>query len=244
LRRAISVLGDTRADAEDREDAANVVRIMLPRARPTEADLADVISALERALHVSSAVRRVLMSIRSMSPVMTAVHAGHGVERIMARVHRDGDHEALAELLVATLDEHRWRGWIRDEWRKAAMTWATNRLPESTYCAARIIEEWLCTHGVVPGWMAELAEAHPDLISSSFLSCEAKWRLHSAAPTVHGWRSRANENGWTPVVELALFGEQADIAMQTLRQAIGESTDEAARLRLHLWFRELTGTAP
>ncbi|MBX3232004.1 MAG: hypothetical protein KIT84_20190 [Labilithrix sp.] len=93
--------------------------------------------------------------------------------------------------------------------------------------------------------MTELAEAHPDLISSSFLPRETRWQLHRAAPSVRGWHHLASENGWTPMVAPALFDHEADIATTTLEVAIGESTDGSARLRLRLWLREMTGqTSP
>lgn len=241
LARAVAVLGDVRAADDDREDAGRVIQAILLRAHPTEADLADLIGALGKALHVDLAVRRVLGEVQRLQPPQVVERAGRGVQRLMAQSFHDGNHEALAELLLVTLEEARWLHIVRDEWGKAATTWAANGLPGRKYPLAPLVSGWLHAFGKVPTWLGEIAEAHLDLISSSLLPRETRWQLHRAAPSVHGWRSLVSGLGWTPVIEPTLFDHEADVAVETLRQAIGESTDEATRLRLCLWFRELTG---
>lgn len=244
---AIATLGDTRADEDDREHAALVIGTLLRNgcAYPSEADVTDLFSALARACDVYLAVRRVLDGVQRLQPDAVVERTGRGVERLMARAHRDGDHEALCELLLVTLEDERWSRLLRDEWGKAAVTWAVNRLPARKYPAVLLVSGWVHAFGIVPRWMSEVAEAHPDLVTSPCLPRETRWTLHRAAPTVFGWRSLASALGWTPVIEPALFAGEADVAVETLEQAIGETVDETARLRLRLWLRELTGqTSP
>lgn len=243
LAQAAAVLGDVRADEDDREDAARVIQAILVRACPSEADLADLLTVLGRALHVHLAVRRVLGEVQRLKPSAVVERAGRGVGRLMDRAHRDGDHEVLCELILVVLEDERWHKWLRDEWGKAAVTWAVNRLP-NRYPVVLLVSGWVHAFGLVPGWLGEIAEAHPDLVTSPRLPRESRWILHRAAPTVVGWKNLASENGWTPLVGPALFGHEADVAVETLQQAIGESTDEAARLRLRVWLHELTGEMP
>lgn len=243
LARAIVVLGEVHAPDDDREDAARVIQALLSRACPGEAALADLLSALGRALHVELAVRRVLGEVQRLRPDALVERVARGVERLMAQAYEGGDHEALAELLLVALEEPRWLPRVRDEWGKAAVTWAVSRLPER-YPLVLLVSGWVHAFGAVPDWMGELAEAHPDLVTSPRLPREVQWTLHRAAPTSAGWRSFASALGWTPTIESALFGGNLDVAVDTLEQAIGESTEESARLRLRLWLRELTGTTP
>lgn len=243
LASAIVVLGDIRAADADREDAARVVQAILLRACPSEADLADLLSTLSRALHVHLAVRRVLSEIQRLQPAQVVERAGYGVARLMAQAYRDADHDALAELLLVALEEPRWLPRVRDEWGKAVVTWAINRLPER-YPLVLLVSGWVHAFGAVPDWMGEVVEAHPDLVTSPRLPREVQWTLHRAAPTIVGWRSFASALGWTPTIEPALFGANLDVAVTTLHQAIGESTEETARPRLRLWLRELTGEMP
>lgn len=244
LARAVAVLGDVRADEENREDAARVIQAILVQACPTEADLANLLSALGRALHVELAIRRVLVEVQRLQPAHVVERAGRGVEVVMGRAHRDGNHEALAELLLVALEEERWSRVLRDEWGKAAVTWAVNQLPARKYPAVLLIGGWLHAFGHVPVWLREIADAHPDLVTSNVLPPATRWQLHTAAPTVAGWHHLAGVRGIPTTVAPALFGDKADVAVDTLHQAIGETTDEGARLRLLTWFRELAGEVP
>lgn len=243
LRHAIRVFGDVGADDEDREDAGRVVQAILIRACPTEADLADLISALGRALDVDLAARRVLGEIQRLRPSNVVERAARGVACLMEQAFRAGDHEALAELLLVALDEPVWTPKVRDEWGKAAVTSAVNQLPDR-YPVVLLVSGWVHAFGFVPPWLGEIVEEHPDLVTSTTLPRETRWILHRAAPSVTAWTSFATALGWTPTLEPELFGHEADVAVETLHQAIGESTDEAARLRLRLWLRELTGELP
>lgn len=241
LARATAVLGNVRAEDEDREDAARVVQAILVRACPTEADLADVISALGRALHVHLAIRRVLGEIQRLRPPQVVDKAGRGVERLMAQAHQAGDHEALAELILVALEEPRWLPRIRDEWGKAATACAVNGLPARKYPVVLLIGGWLHSFGVVPDWMSEIAEVHPDLVTSGVLPAATRWQLHTAAPTVAGWHHLAGLHGAPPTIEPSLFGGVVDVAVKMLEQAIGENVDQAKRATLEAWFHELTG---
>lgn len=243
LTRAIVVLGDVRAEDNDREHAALVIGTLLRNgcAYPGEADVTNLFSALARACDVYLAIRRVLDGVQRLQPDTVVERAGHGVARLMDRTFRDGDHDALCELILVALEDERWTRLLRDEWGKAAVTWAVNRLP-NRYPVLLVVSGWVHAFGLVPDWMGEIAEAHPDLVTSPRLPREIRWILHRAAPTAFGWRSLANALGWTPIVEPALFGREADVAVETLQQSIGETTDEGTRLRLRIWFRKLTGT--
>ena len=133
---------------------------------------------------------------------------------------------------------------IHDEWGKAATTWAINRLPEGKYPASLLISGWVHVLGRVPSWMTELAQEHPELVTSTLLPPATRWRLHAASPTVAGWHHLAGVRGTPTTIEPALFRHTADVAVQTLEQALGESTDDAKRLVLRRWLYELTGVTP
>lgn len=244
LARATAVLGDERADDEDREDAARVVQAILVQACPTEADLADLLSALGRALDVHLAIRRVLVEVQRLRPPQLVERAGHGVERLIGRAHRDGDHEALAELILVALEEPGWGRWLRDEWGKAAVTWAIDHVPERKYPAVLLVSGWVHAFGLVPGWMGEIADERPDLVTSAIVPRDTRWQLHHAAPSVRGWKSLASALGWTPVLEPALFGDRLDVAVDTLEQAIGETTAASQGFVLRRWLLELKGAQP
>lgn len=244
LSRAIAVLGDARADEDDREDAARVVQAILLRACPTEADLTDLLSAVGRALHVHLAIRRVLGEVQRLKPSQVVERAGHGVERMMDRVHRDRDHEALAELVLIALEDVRWARLLRDEWGKAAVIWAANKLPERKYPAALLISGWLHGFDRVPSWMREVAEEHPGLVTSNVLPPATRWQLHATSPTVAGWHHLAGARGVPPTVEAKSFGDRLAVAVETLEQAHGETMDDGKRLALRRWLHELTGMSP
>lgn len=240
LVRATAVLGDVAAEEHDREDAARVVQAILIHACPSEAALADLFCALGRALRVPLAIRRVLGEVQRLRPDVIVERAWHGVERLMDRAHREGDHEVLAELLLVALEEPKWSRRLRDEWGMAATTWAIEELP-NRYPVVLLVSGWVHAFGFVPAWMGEIVEVHPEVVTSPRLPREVRWILHRAAPTVAGWKSFASALGWTPTIEPALFASEAGVAIQTLAQAVGEATDEGARFRLRGWLHELTG---
>lgn len=242
LARAIVVLGDVHAPDDDREDAARVIQALLSRSCPGEAALADLISALGRALHVDLAVRRVLGEVQRLRPDAVVERAARGVERLMAQAYEGG--EALAELLLVALEDGRWARLSRDEWGKAAVTWAISRLPDGKYPAALLVAGWLHLRGKVPSWLGELAEEHPGLVTSTSLPSATRWTLHTAAPTVAGWHHLAGARGVPAAIEPALFGDKADVAVETLTVALGENMHQVKRASLEAWLRELTGTVP
>lgn len=244
LARAVVVLGDVHAPDDDREDAALVIGTVLRRACPTEADLADLMSALGRALHVHLAIRRVLCEVQRLRPDTMVERAGGGVERLMEQAYQAGAHEALGELALVALEDERWARLLRDEWGKAAVAWAVSHLPESRYASSLLIGGWLHAFGRVPSWMRELAEEHPDLVTSTSLPSATRWTLHTAAPTVAGWHHLAGARGVPAAIEPALFGDKADVAVETLRVALGENMQQVKTASLEAWLRELTGTMP
>lgn len=240
LARAVFVLGDVRADEDDREDAARVILILLRRAYPTERDIAEVIGALSRALDVDLAIRRVLGELQRLPPVMVE-KAGRGVERLMLHAFRDGRCGPLQELILVALEEPAWAVLIRDEWARTALADAINHLPETKYPAVLLISGWLAVRGGIPGWMRELVEERPDLVSSTLLPPATRWQLHRAAPTVTGWKALASVRGPGTTLEPSMFGGQCDVAVATLEQALGETVDDAGLGVLRGWLHELTG---
>jgi len=242
LSRAIAVLGDVRAEDDDREDAGRVILVLLRPACPTEADLADLITALSRALHVHLAIRRVLGALQGMRPPAVVEAVGRGVEHLMDQAFRAGDCDALCELILVTLDEPRWSPRLRDEWGKAVFTNAVNHLPAAKYPAAFLIAGFLSERGEVPTWMREVVEERPDLVSSSLLALATRWQLHHAVPTVAAWKSLAGVRGVKPVLEPPTFGSSLDVAVETLKQAIGETPDGDQGPVLRCWHHELTGS--
>lgn len=243
LARAVRVLGDVRADDDDREDAARVIQVLVRPAHPTEADLASVLRALSRALGVHLAIRRVLGELQRLRPAEVE-KVGRGVEHLMEQAFRDADYDALYELVQVALDEPRWSPRIRDEWGKAVFKNAVDRLPEKKYPAALLVAGWLSERGEVPDWMREAVEERPELVSLALLAPATRWQLHHAAPSVAGWRGLAGMRGVKPVLEPPAFGFALDAAVETLKQAHGETVDEAARSVLRRWLVELTGAIP
>ncbi len=238
--RAVKVLGDVRADDDDREDAASVIQVLIRRAHPTEADLTDVIAALSRALEVNLAIRRVLGELQRLRPAEVE-KAGHSVERLMGQAFREDRAVALYQLVLVSLEEPAWAARIRDEVGKAVLIHAIGNLPERKYPVALLIGGWLWAQGDVPAWMREVVEERPDLITSGALPVATRWQLHTAAPSVTGWRSLAGLSGEKPTLEASTFGSWLDVAVETLQQALGETTDEGRKTMLHRWLVELTG---
>jgi len=243
LARAIVVLGDAHAPDDDREDAARVIQAILVRACPSEAVLADLLSALGRALNVHLAIRRVLGEVQRLRPDAMVERAGRGVERLMAQAYQD-DHHALAELLLVAFEHELWARLLRDEWGKAATRWAVNGLPERKYPAALLISGWLHAFSKVPSWMRELAEEHPHLAASNVLPQATRWQLHTMSPSVGAWHHLAGTRGVPPTVEASSFGDRLAIAVETLEQAHGEAADVTKRSILLRWLHELTGAMP
>jgi hypothetical protein len=244
LARAVRVLGNVRADDDDRENAATVVQTLLQRVHPTEADLTDVIGALSRALDVDMAVRRILGQLQRL-PRPHVESLTRGVERLLEHAFRNGlHHYPLRELIFAALEEPAWGARIRDEWAKAAFSNAVKELPRIRYPVALLVSAWLSERGAISEWMREIVEERPDLISSTLLPPATRWQLHHAVPSVGGWKSLADMRTTKPVLEPSMFGPRLDVAVDTLEQAIGEMTAEATSMVLRRWLHELTGVTP
>lgn len=242
LRHAIRVLGDLRADDDDREDAARVIQAVLRRACPSEADLTDLLVALSRALHIHLAIRRILGELQRLHPPHVVEKVGRGVEQMMRQAFGAGDYGALHEVLLVALDAEAWASRIRDVWGRAALGWAIEQQPVEKYAAPLLISSWVHAFGVTPDWMIEIVEERPNLVTSGALPVATRWQLHHAAPSVSGWASLAELRGTKPVLEPSNFGSQLDIAVTTLDRAYGEATDEARKTTLRGWIHELTGT--
>ncbi len=243
LAHAIRVLGDVHAEGDDRENAARVIQVLLLRAHPTEADLADIIRALSRALGVHLAIRRVLGELQRLRSAEVEKVA-RSLEHLVVHALQEGHDDALYQLVLITLEEPAWASRIRDECGKAVLVAVIERLPGSKYPVALLVGGWLCARGDVPEWMRELVENRPHLITSSVLPPATRWQLHRASPSVAGWRSLADLRGEKPVLEASSFGPGLDVAVDILQQAVGETPDEARKSVLGRWLHELTGSVP
>lgn len=241
--RATAVLGDVRAADDDREDAARLIQNILLRAHPTERQLADLITALSRALDVHLALHRVLGELQRLRPAEVDRVAG-GLERMMRKAFRADRGDVLCTLIVAALDVPPWSARIRDRWAEAAFRHAVNDLPNSKYPAAFLVSGWISAHGVVPEWMRTVVEERPDVVASTGLPLATLWQLHTAVPSVAAWKALAESHRTKPVLEPAQFANQLDIAVETLEQAIGETSDVAANAVLRQWLHELTCVTP
>jgi hypothetical protein len=243
LVRATVVLGDVGADEYDREDAARVIQTILLRAHPTERQLADVITALSRALDVHLALHRVLDELRRLRPAEVD-RVGGGLERMMMQAFRARRGDVLCKLIVAAIDVPPWSARVRDKWAEAAFRHAVNDLPNSKYGATFLVSGWISTHGMVPQWMRTVIEERPDVVASSGLPLATRWQLHYAVPSVAAWKALAESHRTKPVLEPAKFANQLEVAVETLTQAIGETSDAAANAVLRHWHHELAGVAP
>lgn len=243
LVRATIVLGDVRADEDDREDAARVIQAILLRAHPTERQLAEIITALSRALDVHLAVHRVLGELRQLRPAEVD-RVGGGLERMMRQAFRADRGDDLCKLIIAAIDVPEWFRRIRGKWAEAAFRHAVNDLPNSKYPAAFLVSGWISTYGVVPEWMRTVVEERPDVVASTGLPLATRWQLHHAVPSVAAWKALAESRRTKPVLEPAEFANQLDIAVETLTQAIGETSDAATNAVLGRWRHELTGETP
>lgn len=241
--RATAVLGDVRAADDDREDAARVIQATVLRAHPTERQLADVITALSRALDVHLALHRVLGELQRLRPAEVD-RVGGGLERMMRQAFRADRGDVLCRLIVAALDVPPWAARVQGKWAEAAFRHAVNDLPNSKYAATFVVSGWISTYGMTPEWMRTVIEERPDVVASTGLPLATRWQLHYAVPSVAAWKALAASHRRKPVLEPANFANQLDVAVETLTQAIGETSDAAANAALRLWLRELTGVTP
>jgi len=243
LVRATAVLGDVGAGEDDREDAARVIQTILLRAQPTERQLAEIVTALSRALDVHLALHRVLGELQRLRPAEVD-RMGGGLERMMRKAFRADCGDVLCGLIVAAIDVPSWAARIRDQWADAAFRHAVNDLPNSKYAAAFLVSGWISTHGMVPEWMRTVIEERPDVVASTGLPLATRWQLHYAVPSVAAWKALAESHRTKPVLEPASFANQLDVAIETLTQAIGETSGAAANTVLRRWLHELAGLTP
>lgn len=242
LARALAILGDARCDEDERADAACVLQVILRRVYPTEAEISDVMRALSTALDVPLAARWVLGGLVSLRPPVVG-RLAQGIERLLEREYVAGRLENLAEVILVVLDEPVWAAVVREQWIHAAVADALQRLPESKTLIALLVGGWILARGDELGWVADLVEEHATLVTTGLLPIATRWHLHRAAPTVAGWRALSSARGPCPELDAALYGSRADIAVETLELAIGQTPDESRRITLARWLLALRGSA-
>jgi hypothetical protein len=91
--------------------------------------------------------------------------------------------------------------------------------------------------------MAAAIELRPELLLAAHLPSRWVWPLHLAAPTTRGWQLLAGHVLHAGhVIEVAAFGSELDVALETLDRALGEERRSAERLTLARWLAEIGGT--
>jgi hypothetical protein len=243
LARAVAVLGDARRDHDEREDAACILQLVIRRMHPSEAALVDVFHALSRSLDVYLAPRWILGAISSLRPPVVEKLAG-GVERLLQREYLAGRFDILADVLLVVLDEPIWAARLREEWMRAAIAAALERLPESKTTIALLIGGWVLARGEALEWIADLVEERPELVTTGMLPVATRWVLFRIRPHVAGWKSLAVARGPCPALDAAYFNHQASVAVDTLEAAIGQTPDDARRLTLARWLVAVRGSMP
>lgn len=243
LARALAVLADDRRDDDEREDAGCVVQLLLRRMQPSEAEIVDVFHALSRSLEVHLAARWILGALSSLRPPIVDKLAG-AVERLIEREYVEGRFDNLAEVLLVVLDEPIWTVRIREGWVRAAVVDAVERLPETKTVVALLIGGWTLARSEDVGWMRDLAEERPQLVTDGRLPLATRWQLLRAAPTSAAWLSIASARGNCPDIDAEFFGPHLVAARESLRLALADAPDDSSKLALSRWAIALAESGP
>jgi hypothetical protein len=137
------------------------------------------------------------------------------------------------------LDVPEWRAQVREDWARESMSIAS--VADRRQSRA-LMQRWLDAFDTVPDWMRDAIETTPSLLTTHFTDA-ARWVLHRAAPTSHGWKvlaGRRHEEGAQMLVPEG-FGNQLDQAIETLEAAMSEEPNAARRVALARWLGEIAG---
>jgi hypothetical protein len=236
---ALVVLLDSRMAAEERTDAAWVVRGLWSRWLMTEALVADIGHALKCNLDAPGALARLLVVLRA--PGVDASRTANAVGQATALAFRRGHIRGLHTLLLAALDDPAWFEIARDDYGAAVFAWAISDLPARRTEAVMLLSVWIRLQDAVPSWASSELRRRPELIALLRPPTLMAWRLHSSAPTAGSWRFIVTSCGVADLVTRESFGESIELALETLGEAIAQEPDDAARVVLASWLSRLAG---
>jgi len=223
--------------AVERPVAAHVAQILLEAMREPADELAatEVMNAIGHRLEDAAVVLHLLFALRKTSELEKLIR---GVEQLAARAHREKFSDSLRHIVLCMIETPGWRDAVREEWVRDAISLAPGLAQRSTW---RICVAWVRLHDSVPDWICEIVEHDPELFDCCFPD-SWRWRLHSAAPTSHGWRflARRREQG-KQMLTPTTFGAQLDQAIETLEVAITEEKGETRRVVLAQRLSEIAG---
>jgi len=236
---ALAVLLDPRRRAEERADAASIVRGLFRRVPVTEALVADVGRALAVNLDAPVALARLLVVLRASGVDASRTRCAVSLAADLA--FRHGCLPGLHTLILAAFDDPAWSELARDEHGAAAFTWAIADLPARRTEALMLLGGWIRVRDAVPEWATFEVRRRPGLIASLRSPASMAWRLHASAPTADGWHFVLSIDHAGEFFAPEAFGTAVEAAVRTLCEAIEQEPDEAARVVLGSWLVRLAG---
>lgn len=234
---ALAVLLDPRRRADERTDAAWVVRGLFRRVPATEARVADVGRALAANLDAPGALARLLVVLQA--PGVDTSRTKTAVARAAEMALRQECLPGLHTLVLAAFDDPAWYELARDKHGAAAFTWAIADLPGRRTEALMLVGGWIRVRGVVPVWACAEIRRRRGLIASLRPPASMAWRLHASAPTADGWQFVLSIDHAGEFFAPEAFGTAVEAAVRTLCEAIEQEPDEAARVVLGSWLLRL-----
>ncbi len=196
--------------------------------------LSDVMMALAARLADAGVVDLLVSALRRLTNGDAAL--ARGLERLAARAYAEHLRDSLCALATHILACPAWASGVRREWASTILRFDCH---QSVLVSRRLILRYVDDHGYATPWMREAVELHAEHIFKG-LSDVMRWRLHQVAPTVHGWRilAAAPDQSERPLSP-GVFGDQLDVAVETLQAALTSEPGGARRVVLASWLIEV-----
>jgi len=227
------------ARPHDRALAARLAATLLAASRASERESSDVASAILGSIGLP---RITSPLIRALCRSASHCHdIGPVLERIAHAAFRAGDSDTLcvAESLMSTRPE--WTSRVRSEWQRSLIDSMVTGLPANAARLARLVRR-IVHAGEVPSWLRERVETYPSQFCTLDLGLGCMAALHRAAPTVQMWRHLASASRWgaEPLSwDPRGFGTALPAAIETLQQAVGQSSRDSGSVVLARWLVDL-----
>jgi hypothetical protein len=149
---ALAVVLDSQTAAEERTDAAWVIRGLLARVAPTGALMADVGRAFACNLDAPGALARLLVVLRA-GPVYVS-RTKSAVARAAELAFPQERLPGLQTQVLVAFDDPAWSELACNEYGAAASAWAISDLPARRTEALMLLGGWILLPGSIPEWQA------------------------------------------------------------------------------------------
>lgn len=230
--RAARLAGDPKAAWPVRGRAASLCKVLAYQVAADEALCAACVRAASACVETFPVAQDLLVAARELAPDESRLVAP--LLRLCAGAHAGGHHATVVVALFELAEIVAFDGNVPGAW----LAGTTGLEHEAAYWLRHLVRRWVLRFGGAnEGVRTVIRERQDELFLERRMPAREVLRLHAVEPTAAGWSALARRRQELMPGPLPLsFGDRADDAVSTLREALARPHSAGEDIALKRWL--------